>query len=78
MKNSWYDGSTGLLPLDHSIKSTLKYSYAHHIERLMIQANIMNLCEIDPKIVYNWFMEMYIDSSDWVMTPNVYLSLIHI
>ena len=72
MKNSWYDGSTGLLPLDHSIKSTLKYSYAHHIERLMIQANIMNLCEIDPKIVYNWFMEMYIDSSDWVMTPNVY------
>ena len=72
MKNSWYDGSTGLLPLDQSIKSTLKYSYAHHIERLMIQANIMNLCEIDPKIVYNWFMEMYIDSSDWVMTPNVY------
>ena len=72
MKSSWYDGSTGLLPLDLSIKSTLKYSYSHHIERLMIQANIMNLCEIDPKNVYNWFMEMYIDSSDWVMTPNVY------
>ena len=72
MNNSWYDGSTGLLPLDQSIKSTLKYSYSHHIERLMIQANIMNLCEIHPKIIYNWFMEMYIDSSDWVMTPNVY------
>jgi deoxyribodipyrimidine photolyase-related protein len=38
----------------------------------MIQANIMNLCEIHPKSVYNWFMEMYIDSSDWVMTPNIY------
>ena len=72
MRESWYDGSTGILPLDYSIKSTLKYSYSHHIERLMIQANIMNLCEIHPKHVYNWFMEMYIDSSDWVMTPNVY------
>ena len=72
MKKSWYEGSTGLLPLDQSIKSTLKHSYSHHIERLMIQANIMNLCEIEPKIVYRWFMEMYVDSSDWVMTPNVY------
>ena len=72
MTDSWYDGSTGLLPLDYSIKSTLKYSYAHHIERLMIQANVMNLCEIHPNNVYKWFMEMYIDSSDWVMTPNVY------
>ncbi|MBT5644145.1 MAG: cryptochrome/photolyase family protein [Gammaproteobacteria bacterium] len=72
MKNTWYIGNTGLFPLDYSIKSTLKYSYSHHIERLMIQANIMNLCEINPKASYNWFMEMYIDSSDWVMTPNVY------
>ena len=72
MCESWYNGSTGILPLDYSIKSTLKHSYAHHIERLMIQANIMNLCEIHPKHVYDWFMEMYIDSSDWVMTPNIY------
>ena len=72
MRESWYDGSTGILPLDYSIKSTVEHSYSHHIERLMIQANIMNLCEIHPKYVYNWFMEMYTDSSDWVMTPNVY------
>ncbi len=72
MTDAWYEGTTGLLPLDYSIKSTLRHSYAHHIERLMIQANIMNLCEISPKSVYKWFMEMYIDSSDWVMTPNVY------
>ena len=70
--DSWYDGTTGLDPLDYSIKNTIKYAYSHHIERLMIQANIMNLCEIEPKNVYQWFMELYIDSSDWVMTPNVY------
>jgi len=71
-KKSWYQGNTGLIPLDHSIKNTLKYGWTHHIERLMILANIMNLCEIHPKEVYNWFMEMFVDSSDWVMVPNVY------
>ena len=72
LKDSWYTGDTGLDPLDISIKSTIKHAYSHHIERLMIQVNLMNLCEIKPKDAYKWFMELYIDSSDWVMTPNVY------
>ena len=72
LTKSWYDGSTGLIPLDHSIQNAEKYGYTHHIERLMILCNIMNLCEIEPKQVYNWFMEMFVDSSDWVMAPNVY------
>ena len=72
LTSKWYDGTTGLKPLDYSIKNAIKYGWAHHIERLMILANIMNLCEIKPLEVYNWFMEMYVDSSDWVMAPNVY------
>ena len=72
MKKSWYEGSTGLPPLDHAIKNALNYGWSHHIERLMILSNIMNLCEIKPNIVYKWFMEMFVDSSDWVMVPNVY------
>ena len=38
----------------------------------MILSNLMNLCEVHPKSIYQWFMEMYIDSSEWVMVPNVY------
>ena len=72
MKNSWYDASTGLEPLDYAIKNALTYGWSHHIERLMILSNIMNLCEINPNIIFNWFMEMYIDSSEWVMSPNVF------
>lgn len=72
MKKSWYSGTTGLLPLDFSIKNAIKYGWSHHIERLMILSNIMNLCEINPSQVFEWFMEMYIDSSDWVMSPNVF------
>ena len=26
----------------------------------------------DPDEICNWFMEMFIDSYDWVMVPNVY------
>ena len=72
MKKSWYEGTTGLEPLDFSIKNAQKYGWTHHIERLMILSNIMNMCEIHPQQVYKWFMEMFVDSSDWVMSPNVY------
>ncbi len=72
MKKSWYEGNTGLEPLDHAINNAKNFGWSHHIERLMILANIMNLCEINPKQVYKWFMEMFVDSSDWVMAPNVY------
>ena len=72
MKETWYTGTTGLVPLDYSINNAIEYGWTHHIERLMILCNIMNLSEINPKEVYKWFMEMFIDSSDWVMSPNVY------
>ena len=72
LSKSWYSGSTGLVPLDDSIQGALQYGYSHHIPRLMVISNLMNLCEIDPKEIYRWFMEMYIDSSEWVMVPNVY------
>ncbi len=69
---SFYDGTTGITPLDDTIKKVLKTGYCHHIERLMILGNFMLLCEFDPKEVYRWFMELFIDAYDWVMVPNVY------
>jgi len=70
--SSFYNGTTGITPLDDSIKKVLKHAYNHHIERLMILGNFMLLCEFNPDEVYQWFMEMYIDAYDWVMVPNVY------
>lgn len=69
---SFYDGSTGIDPIDCTIKKLLKTAYSHHIERLMVLGNFMLLAQIKPNDVYIWFMEMYIDSYDWVMVPNVY------
>ena len=72
LSKHWYDGTTGIAPLDHVIKKVLNFGYAHHIERLMVLGSLMTLLEIKPKEVYGWFMEMFVDSSDWVMGPNVY------
>ncbi len=69
---SFYSGSTGIDPVDITIKKLLKTGYNHHIERLMVLGNFMMLCEFDPDEVYRWFMELYIDAYDWVMVPNVY------
>jgi deoxyribodipyrimidine photolyase-related protein len=69
---SFYEGNTGIEPIDTSIKKLIHTAYNHHIERLMILGNFMLLCEINPDKVYQWFMEMYIDAYDWVMVPNVY------
>ena len=38
----------------------------------MVLGGFMFLCEFDPNEVYLWFMEMFVDSYDWVMVPNVY------
>ncbi|NNC83965.1 MAG: cryptochrome/photolyase family protein [Flavobacteriales bacterium] len=69
---SFYTGETGILPVDNVIRKVLKTGYCHHIERLMVLANFMLLCEFDPDEVYRWFMELFIDAYDWVMVPNVY------
>ena len=72
LKDTWYSGDTGIPPLDDAIKFSDRYGYTHHINRLMIISNLMTLTEIHPKNIYKWFMEMYLDSSEWVMVPNVF------
>ena len=72
LTDSWYNGSTGIPPLDTAIIESNNLGYTHHINRLMIISNLMNLSGIHPDEIYKWFMEMYIDSADWVMVPNVY------
>ena len=72
MPDSFYTASTGIKPVDDSINKVNDNAYLHHIERLMVIGNFMFLCDINPDDVYKWFMELFIDSYDWVMVPNVY------
>jgi deoxyribodipyrimidine photolyase-related protein len=72
LTGAWYDGSTGIPPLDDTIRTAQRLGWAHHIPRLMVLGNLMTLCEIRPASAHRWFMEMFVDSSEWVMGPNVY------
>lgn len=72
LPKSFWQGQTGIPPVDDAVLKANEYSYCHHIERLMVLGSFMNLCEFKPEEIHQWFMELFIDSSDWVMGPNVY------
>ena len=69
---AFYDGTTGIDPVDIVIRHVLEHGYCHHIERLMILGNFMLLCRFHPRRVYDWFMELFVDAYDWVMVPNIF------
>jgi len=71
-KEIMWKGTTNILPIDDIIDKIVKYSYSHHIERLMYLGNFMLITMINPKDVYEIFMTWTIDAYDWVMVPNVY------
>ena len=68
----WYTGNTGIIPVDDSIREAFESGYLHHIKRLMVVGNYMNLCNIKPREGFRWFMEFSCDSYEWVMYQNVY------
>jgi deoxyribodipyrimidine photolyase-related protein len=71
----WYGGELPgdlELPVSAVLKTTFKYGYNHHIERLMVLGNWFLLNSYNPHEVYEWFSSMYVDAYEWVMIPNVY------
>lgn len=67
----WYN--VGMKPIDILIERINKYSYLHHIERLMLLSVFMNMCFIHPKEILKYFMEWSIDGYDYVMVTNLWL-----
>jgi deoxyribodipyrimidine photolyase-related protein len=71
LNKNWYTG-IGIDFVDKCIQKAVKVGYVHHIERLMVLGAVMFLSEKDPRDVYNWFMELFLDAYEWVMYGNVY------
>jgi deoxyribodipyrimidine photolyase-related protein len=67
----WYwTGETNMKCLSHSIKQSLQFAYAHHIQRLMVTGNFALLAGIHPDEVDRWYLGIYIDALDWVEITN--------
>jgi deoxyribodipyrimidine photolyase-related protein len=68
---SWYwSGKTNMACMKDAIGQTLKYGYAHHIQRLMVTGNFALLAEILPSAVCDWYLAIYVDAIEWVELPN--------
>ena len=69
---AWYwTGTTQMNCLHQTIKQTLDYGYAHHIQRLMITGMFGVLAELNPHEVEAWYLAVYVDAVEWVELPNV-------
>lgn len=66
----FWSGKTKLNCMKDAITQSLKYAYAHHIQRLMITGNFALLAGIHPDEVDKWYLGIYIDAIEWVEITN--------
>jgi len=66
----FWTGNTKMKCMREAIEQSLKYSYAHHIQRLMVTGNFCLLAGVDPDQVDAWYLGIYIDALEWVEMPN--------
>ncbi|RUO64873.1 cryptochrome/photolyase family protein [Idiomarina ramblicola] len=66
----YWTGDTKMNCLHHSIKQSLDYAYAHHIQRLMVTGNFALLAGVSPDALDDWYLGIYIDAIEWVEMPN--------
>lgn len=71
MPQLFWDGSTDMNCLKHVVTRVIEAGYSHHIERLMVICNFCMLAGVDPAAVNAWFLSLYSDAYEWVVTPNV-------
>ncbi len=66
----YWTGDTDYECLRQSIGQTLKYGYAHHIQRLMVTGLFALLLGVRPKALHEWYLAVYVDAVEWVELPN--------
>jgi deoxyribodipyrimidine photolyase-related protein len=71
LPNWYWTGETRMNCMKDAIDQTMKYGYAHHIQRLMITGNFALLAEVLPQQVSDWYLAVYVDAIEWVELPNV-------
>ena len=66
----YWSGETDMNCLRDAIGQTLKYGYAHHIQRLMVTGLFSLLLGVRPREVHEWYLAVYVDAIEWVELPN--------
>lgn len=66
----YWNGDTSMACLADAIRQTLRYGYAHHIQRLMITGLYALLLGVHPPAIHRWYLAVYVDAVEWVELPN--------
>ncbi len=66
----YWDGNTDMECMRQALGQTLKFGYAHHIQRLMVTGLFSLLLGVDPKETHKWYLAIYVDAVEWVELPN--------
>ncbi len=67
----YWSGETDMECLRQAVGQTLKYGYAHHIQRLMVTGLFSLLLGVEPRAIHEWYLAIYVDAVEWVELPNV-------
>ncbi len=67
----YWDGNTDMECMRQSLGQTLRFGYAHHIQRLMVTGLFSLLLGVEPKAIHQWYLAIYVDAVEWVELPNV-------
>lgn len=68
----YWTGETDMRCLAETIRQTLDYGYAHHIQRLMVTGLFALLLGVEPRQIHAWYLAVYVDAVEWVELPNVF------
>ncbi len=67
----FWGGETRMNCIAQTVEQTRKEAYAHHIQRLMVTGNFALVAGLSPQAVQHWYMSVYADAYEWVMSANV-------
>lgn len=66
----FWSADTDMACVHDVVSRLLQTGYAHHIQRLMVTGLLAMLHGTRPDEVYRWYMDLYVDSAEWVTAPN--------
>lgn len=65
------DGATHMECVRVALSGVRDHGWVHHIQRLMVLANLCTLAGVEPRAVVAWMTDSFVDGQEWVMLPNV-------
>ena len=66
----YWTANTEMNCLKDALGQTLRFGYAHHIQRLMVTGLFAMLMGVKPQDVHRWYLAVYVDAVEWVELPN--------